>query len=73
MFSCFSFEPIVLTNDDGKIEFINERPENIQYYLIEQVVRALEGKGTVSSTGTSAARTNKVMDEIVMEYSRMNH
>jgi predicted dehydrogenase len=67
-FSCFTFEPIVLTNNNGRIEFINERPENVQYFLIEQVVRELEGKGAASSTGISAARTNKVMDEIVKEY-----
>jgi predicted dehydrogenase len=67
-FSCFTFGPIVLTNDHGKLEFINERPEHVQYFLIDQVVRALEGKGEASSTGITAARTSKVIDEIVSEY-----
>jgi predicted dehydrogenase len=69
-FSCFTFGPIVLTNSQGRLEFINERPENVQYFLIDQVVRELEGKGKASSTGISAARTSRVMDEILEEYYR---
>ena len=67
-FSYFDFEPIVLENQEGRKEFINERPEHVQYYLIEQVVDALAGHGTVVSTGITAARTSKVMDEIVRGY-----
>jgi len=67
-FSCFSFEPIVLINGTGRKEFINERPEHVQYYLIEQVVKALSGEGTAVSTGITAARTSRVMDEVVAEY-----
>jgi len=69
-FSCFSFEPIILINKEGKKELINERPENVQYYLIEQVVNALSGHGTAASTGITAARTSKVMDAVVAEYYR---
>jgi len=67
-FSCFTFEHIVLTNSYGTREFINERPENVQFYLIEQIVRELEGKGSAVSNGESGARTSMVMDEIVKEY-----
>jgi predicted dehydrogenase len=66
--STFTYEPIVLINGNGRQEFVNERPENIQYYLIEQIVKALSGKGNVVSTGVSAARTSKVMDQVVKEY-----
>ena len=66
--STFTFEPIVLENDKGRQEFINERPENVQYFLIEQVVKALSGKGSVVSTGITAARTSWVMDEVVAEF-----
>jgi predicted dehydrogenase len=66
--STFSFKPIILDNRDGIREFANERPENVQYYLIEQIVNALSGKGTVVSTGITAARTSRVMDEVVAEY-----
>lgn len=68
--STFSFEPIVIENENGRQEFINERPENVQYYLIEQVVNELSGNGKAVSTGLSAARTNRVMDQVVAEYYR---
>ena len=67
-FSTFSFEPIILTNEKGRQEFINERPEHVQYNLIEKIVQSLNGKGVSPSTGITAARTSKVMDEIVAEY-----
>jgi predicted dehydrogenase len=70
--STFTYEPIVLINSNGHQEFVNERPENIQFYLIEQIVRALSGKGDVASTGISAARTSRVMDEVVKEYYKGN-
>lgn len=69
-FSCFSFEPITIVNKDGIKEMKNERPEHVQYYLIEQVVKELSGKGKALSTGETAARTSKVMDEIVAEFYR---
>ena len=67
-FSTFSFEPIVVVNESGCREFTNERPEHVQYCLIEKIVQALEGKGTSPSTGITGARTSRVMDEIVEEY-----
>jgi predicted dehydrogenase len=67
-FSTFNFEPIVLTNESGRQEFVNERPENIQFYLIKKIVQSLSGQGTVPSTGISAARTSRIMDEVVKEY-----
>jgi len=67
-FSTFSFEPIILINESGSKELINERPEHVQYYLIEKIVQSLEGKGTSPSTGITGARTSWVMDEVVKEY-----
>ena len=67
-FSTFSFEPIVLANYSGRQEFINERPEHVQYNLIEKVVQSLKGNGIAPSTGITGARTSKIMDEIVAEY-----
>jgi predicted dehydrogenase len=67
-FSTFSFEPIVLTNESGSREFINERPENVQFYLIEKIVKSLNGQGDSPSTGITGARTSKVMDEVVAGY-----
>ena len=67
-FSCFDFVPIVLENNEGRKEFVNERPEHVQFYLIEQVVKALTENGTAVSTGTTGARTSRVLDEVVKEY-----
>jgi len=67
-FSTFSFDPIVVINGSGRKEFINERPEHVQYNLIKKIVEALEGKGESPSTGVSGARTSWVLDEVVREY-----
>jgi predicted dehydrogenase len=67
-FTTFSFEPIILLNEDGRQEFINERPEHVQFNLIQKIVKALHGQGSSPSTGISGARTNRVMGEIVKEY-----
>jgi predicted dehydrogenase len=67
-FSTFSFEPIVLSNESGRQEFINERPEHVQFYLIDKIVQALNGKGSSPSTGITASRTSKIMDEVVKKY-----
>jgi len=69
-FSTFSFEPIILSNNQGRQEFVNEHPEHVQYYLIEKIVQALNGNDIAPSTGTSGARTSRVLDEVVKEYYR---
>ena len=68
IFSAFTYVPIVLANESGRQEFINEHPENVQYCLIEKIVSSLNGQGASPSTGLTAARTSKVMDEVVAEY-----
>ena len=67
-FSTFSFEAVVLENGEGRKEFVNERPEHVQFYLIEQIVRELSGGDKAVSTGITAARTNRLMDDVVAEY-----
>ena len=67
--STFTYDPIILINGEGTKEYLNERPENIQFYLIEQIVKALSGgPDRVVSTGITAARTSRVMDEVVKKY-----
>ncbi len=67
-FSCFGHTPLVL-HKDGKTEQITfEVPENIQFYLIKQIVEELTGEGKCVSTGKTAARTSKVMEVIVSDY-----
>ncbi len=70
--STFTYEPVRVVNSNGTREYANEKPDNIQFYLIEQIVNALSGKGdgNVVSTGITAARTSRVMDEVIREYYR---
>ncbi len=67
-FSCFDFDPIVLVNESGKKDFYYEKPQHIQYYLIQEIVNELSGNGRSPSTGITGIRTNFVMEEIVKDY-----
>ncbi len=65
-FSTFDFSPIILESINGNQEFREENPENIQFYLIQQIVNYLNGQGELPvSTGATAQRTNCIMDKIL--------
>ncbi|RPI45144.1 MAG: gfo/Idh/MocA family oxidoreductase [Bacteroidetes bacterium] len=64
-FSIFSFRPISLQMGNLTEAFPVVQPEHIQMPLIRSIVRALNGEGTCPSTGTTAAVTSRVMDEIL--------
>ena len=64
-FSTFSFKPIILAIKDNVTKYNPVNPENIQYYMIKNIVEELQGKGKSPSDGISGARTNKVMDMIL--------
>jgi predicted dehydrogenase len=68
MIPSFSHEQIEIKTSSGIIKSGFNNPENISAYLVKQVVDELRGKGKCVSTGTSAARTNWVLDEIVKNY-----
>lgn len=63
-FHFFTSSKVVLETAAGKEEFDFSMPKHIQQPLIEQIVAELQGRGASPSTGTSAARTNWVMDQI---------
>lgn len=65
---CFTHENIQLINKDGTTEMGFENPESIQQNLVTQIVNELRGEGKCVSTGETAARTAKVMDEMVKNY-----
>jgi predicted dehydrogenase len=63
--SCFDFTDIIL-EVGGEIRcFENNRPEHVQQRLIETIVSELQGRGQCPSTGITAARTSKLLDDIV--------
>ena len=66
-FSCFAFTPIRLITEAFPEPhlFQPENPENIQFHLIDAIVKDLEGGERCESDGVSGAKTNWVMDKIL--------
>ncbi len=58
-------EPVQLVTARGTEEFHLPPPEHVQQPLIQTIVDELQGRGTCPSTGATAARTSRVMDEII--------
>lgn len=65
LFSTFSFTPIIVKVRDVVTKYNPANPENIQFFLIKNIVEELQGTGKSPSSGITAARTNKVMDMIL--------
>ena len=64
-FSVFTYEPIVLQNEEGRQEFTVENPKHVQMPLIQSIVEHLQGKGTCTCDSISATTVNWVMDRIL--------
>lgn len=67
--SCFSRPDVLKLRSGNKTEELTfTNPANISQYLVQQVVDELRNVGACVSTGLSAARTNRVMEDIVRDY-----
>jgi len=64
-YATFGNDPVILTTEAGTQELSLENPVHIQQPLIQTIVNDLNGQGTCPSTGHSAARTSKVMDQFL--------
>lgn len=64
-FATFAFSPIELQTPEGMEHFEIAPPEHIQGPLIRTIVDELRGVGRCPSTGRSAARTSRVIDQIM--------
>jgi predicted dehydrogenase len=64
-FALLAADPVKLTTLDRAEEINLDYPAHVQQPLIQLVVAELNGQGRSPSTGQSAARTNRVMDEIL--------
>jgi 1,5-anhydro-D-fructose reductase (1,5-anhydro-D-mannitol-forming) len=70
----FDESPVVLETDSGIQSFAIPNPAHIQQPLIQQVVDELRGIGKCSSTGETALRTTRVMEQLLAGYySNANH
>jgi len=67
-FASFDNLPVLLETGDGTTEFAIPHPAHVQQPLIQTVVDHLNGAGPCPSTGESAARTTRVMDQILAAY-----
>ena len=64
-FSVFTYEPIILINEEGRQEFVVPNPEHVQMPLIQSVVEHLQGKAKCTCDSISATTVNWVMDRIL--------
>ena len=64
-FSVYTYDPIELHTEKGRIEIPIENPTYVQQPMIQRVVDHLLGKAECSCNGESATLTNWVMDKIL--------
>jgi predicted dehydrogenase len=67
-FPMFSSQPLKLWNAQGAQEFDIPYPKTVAQPLIQSVVDDLLGRGVCPSTGISAMRTSRVMDQVLDKY-----
>jgi len=68
VFASFDEDPVLLQAGGETTEFTIPHPLHIQQPLIQTVVDQLNGVGRCPSTGETAARTTRVMDQILAAY-----
>jgi predicted dehydrogenase len=67
--SVFGNEPLRVERADGSVENLERpNPPHVAQPLIQTVVDDLLGRGTCPSTGESARRTSRVMDQVLAGY-----
>ena len=64
-FSVFTYQPIVLQNEEGRQEFVVENPPYVQLPLIKLVVEHLQNKAICKCDCVSATPVNWVVDRIL--------
>lgn len=67
-FSVFTYQPIVLQNEEGRQEFVVSNPRYVQLPLIRQVVEHLQDKAICRCDCVSATSVNWVVDRILGKF-----
>lgn len=67
-FSVFTYQPIVLQNEQGRQEFVVPNPPYVQLPLIEQVVKHLQNLAICRCDCVSATPVNWVVDRILGKF-----
>jgi 1,5-anhydro-D-fructose reductase (1,5-anhydro-D-mannitol-forming) len=63
-FAIMNSGPITLKGDGGTEEFAFVPPEHVQQPFIERVVRALQGTGSLDTTGTYGLRAQELLEAL---------
>lgn len=67
--SVFGKEPLTLTTENGARSIPVDHPQHVHYPLLETIVSELSGGPLrCPSTGVSAARASRVIDDVLSEY-----
>ena len=66
--SCFGNEPVAFSRGGKSEPFDLPNPPHVQQPLIQSIVDDLLGRGSCPSTGESAARTSRVLDDVLEGY-----
>lgn len=66
--SCFGSRAPVLRRGDRRTMLAAEQPSSVQYPLIANVVAALAGTAEPLSTGHTAVRTTRVIDQVLADH-----
>lgn len=72
LYSTLQERPMILKDEQGEREIEVVYPEHVQQPLIQSIVNELNGEGHSPSTGKTALRTSKVMDQLVANYYQKN-
>ena len=70
---CYDFTPVELTVGKKTTYFENPSPLHVQQGLIQTIVDELLGKGKCPSTGITASRTSRLLDEIIKNQVKSGH
>ncbi|MGG1686719.1 Gfo/Idh/MocA family protein [Pseudalkalibacillus sp. NRS-1564] len=68
LYSTLQERPMILKDEQGEREIEVVYPEHVQQPLIQTIVNELNGEIHSPSTGKTALRTSKVMDQLVANY-----
>ncbi|MBF0705729.1 Gfo/Idh/MocA family oxidoreductase [Alkalihalobacillus hwajinpoensis] len=68
LYSTLQERPMILKDEQGEREIEVDYPEHVQQPLIQTIVNELNGESHSPSTGKTALRTSKVMDQLVANY-----
>jgi predicted dehydrogenase len=68
VYSTFDERPLKLVTANGTEAFPIPYPEHVQQPLIQTIVDQLNGEGVCPSSGDSAIRTTRIIDQLLAEY-----